>query len=50
MTTDLTAQDRLTSDPGLRRYSDVRELIANPANPTPLVAFAWGSRSTSRTR
>ena len=37
MTADLNAQDRLTSDPGLRRYSDVRELIANPANPTPLV-------------
>ena len=32
-----TTRDRLSSDPALRRYSDVRELIANPANPTPLV-------------
>ncbi len=37
MTTEPTARDRLSSDPALRRYSDVRELIANPANPTPLV-------------
>ncbi len=28
---------RLSSDPRLRRYEDVRELIANPENPTPLV-------------
>ncbi len=28
---------RLAADPALRRYLDVRELIANPANPTPLV-------------
>jgi cysteine synthase A/cysteine synthase B len=28
---------RLRSDPALRRYDDVRELIANPENPTPLV-------------
>jgi len=28
---------RLGSDPRLRRYEDVRELIANPENPTPLV-------------
>ena len=27
----------LPSNPALRRYEDVRELIANPANPTPLV-------------
>ncbi len=37
MTTNLTGRDRLASAPGLRRYADVRELIANPANPTPLV-------------
>ena len=29
--------ERLLSAPALRRYDDVRELIANPANPTPLV-------------
>jgi cysteine synthase A/cysteine synthase B len=28
---------RLGSDPRVRRYEDVRELIANPENPTPLV-------------
>lgn len=27
----------LAPDPGRRRYGDVRELIANPGNPTPLV-------------
>ena len=27
----------LSSDPGLRRFDDIRELIASPANPTPLV-------------
>jgi cysteine synthase A/cysteine synthase B len=27
----------LTSDPTARRYSDIRELIGNPDNPTPLV-------------
>ena len=27
----------LAADPALRRYDDIRELIANPANPTPLV-------------
>ncbi len=27
----------LRSDPGLRRYDDIRELIASPENPTPLV-------------
>jgi len=28
---------RLGSNPGVRRYDDVRQLIANPENPTPLV-------------
>ena len=28
---------QLASSPALRRYEDIRELIANPANPTPLV-------------
>ena len=28
---------QLASSPDLRRYEDIRELIANPANPTPLV-------------
>ena len=28
---------QLDSNPALRRYQDVRELIANRANPTPLV-------------
>jgi cysteine synthase A/cysteine synthase B len=32
-----TKQKPLSSNPGLRRYEDIRELIANPANPTPLV-------------
>ena len=32
-----TSRPRLSSDPGLRRYNDIRELIASPANPTPLV-------------
>jgi cysteine synthase A/cysteine synthase B len=36
MPTDLEKR-RLTSDPAVRRYDDVRELIASPANPTPLV-------------
>ncbi|MFA5263133.1 MAG: pyridoxal-phosphate dependent enzyme, partial [Opitutaceae bacterium] len=27
----------LSSNPELRRYHDIRELIANPRNPTPLV-------------
>ncbi len=27
----------LAADPALRRFDDIRELIANPANPTPLV-------------
>ncbi|MGD0899977.1 MAG: PLP-dependent cysteine synthase family protein [Thermoguttaceae bacterium] len=31
------SQERLHSDHALRRYDDVRELIANPDNPTPLV-------------
>jgi cysteine synthase A/cysteine synthase B len=31
------AQERLHSSHALRRYDDVRELIANPDNPTPLV-------------
>jgi cysteine synthase len=30
-------QKLLEANPGLRRYDDIRELIANPANPTPLV-------------
>jgi cysteine synthase A/cysteine synthase B len=30
-------QESLASDPALRRYDDIRELIASPANPTPLV-------------
>lgn len=33
-------QIRLGAGPGLRRYEDVRELIASPANPTPLVRMA----------
>ncbi len=32
-----TALKPLESKPGLRRFDDVRQLIANPANPTPLV-------------
>ena len=31
------SQQRLDSNHALRRYDDVRELIANPENPTPLV-------------
>jgi cysteine synthase A/cysteine synthase B len=30
-------QAELVSNPALRRYNDIRELIASPANPTPLV-------------
>lgn len=30
-------QKPLTSSPSLRRYEDIRELIASPSNPTPLV-------------
>jgi cysteine synthase len=30
-------KQRLSSSPDLRRYDDVRELIASPDNPTPLV-------------
>lgn len=36
MSTD-TEKGRLTSDPAVRRYDDVRELIATTENPTPLV-------------
>jgi cysteine synthase len=32
-----TTHSGLSSSPALRRFDDVRELIANPANPTPLV-------------
>jgi cysteine synthase A/cysteine synthase B len=32
-----TSDARLSSNPALRRYGDVRELIASPENPTPLV-------------
>ena len=32
-----TTTQPLTSSAGLRRYDDIRELIANPENPTPLV-------------
>ena len=32
-----TEQETLASDPRLRRYEDIRELIAGPENPTPLV-------------
>ena len=35
---DVESRD-LSSSPALRRYDDVRELIANPDNPTPLVAL-----------
>ena len=39
--TSLEATHRqLHSNPALRRYDDVRELIANPANPTPLVRLS----------
>jgi len=31
------AEGPLRSDPGLRRFSDIRELIGNPEYPTPLV-------------
>jgi cysteine synthase len=31
------AKRTLQSDPAVRRYDDIRELIASPANPTPLV-------------
>lgn len=34
MTREPSALDK---NPGLRRYHDIRELIADPANPTPLV-------------
>jgi len=30
-------RERLHASPALRRYDDIRELIANPANPTPLL-------------
>ncbi len=30
--------EQLASDPSLRRFEDIRELIASPANPTPMVA------------
>ncbi len=30
-------KESLASDPALRRYDDVRELIGSPANPTPMV-------------
>ena len=39
MTIEATTAGRLASNAALRRYGDVRELIANPANPTPLVAL-----------
>ena len=39
MTVEATATGHLASNAALRRYDDVRELIANPANPTPLVAL-----------
>ena len=32
-----TEQETLASEPRLRRYEDIRELIASPENPTPLV-------------
>ena len=35
--TPTIAPRQLNSNPALRRYDDIRELIANPANPTPLV-------------
>lgn len=35
--TDVNTNKKLESDPALRRYDDVRELIANPAQPTPLL-------------
>ena len=35
-----TQEEPLAADPALRRYSDVRELIASPANPTPLVRLS----------
>jgi len=31
------AEERLKADPRARRYDDVRQLIANPKDPTPLV-------------
>ena len=34
------SQEGLSSDPALRRYDDVRELIANPENPTPIVKIS----------
>ncbi|GAB4289216.1 MAG: cysteine synthase family protein [Myxococcota bacterium] len=33
----MSKENRLKSDPSLRRYGDIRELIANPDNPTPIV-------------
>lgn len=32
-----TIVEELSTDPSLRRFRDIRELIASPANPTPLV-------------
>ena len=39
-----TDEKRLASDPSLRRYTDVRELIASPANPTPMVKLSRVAR------
>jgi cysteine synthase A/cysteine synthase B len=33
----MNTNGELRSDPGLRRYDDIRELIASPADPTPLL-------------
>jgi cysteine synthase A/cysteine synthase B len=39
-TVDERREEVLETDPSLRRYDDIRELIANPDNPTPMVRVA----------
>ncbi len=33
----MDTENKLLANPNLRRYTDIRELIGNPANPTPMV-------------
>lgn len=40
MATDLTTSTRLGTDPSLRRYEDIRELLPDVDNPTPLVRLS----------